>query len=303
MTRTLRPGDAEWPPSLMELGPHPPPSLLFADGVALEPRRPAVAVVGTRRPTGAGLEAAHSIAGALAEAGWVVVSGLAVGIDAIAHRAALEAGGRTVAVLGAGLDVDYPTANAQLKDDLRASGTLLSEYPAGVQPAPHHFPLRNRIIAGLTLGVVVVEGSLRSGALVTARLALDANRSVYAVPGSIRNPMGEGPNELIRTGRAALVTTVAHVFEDLAPALAWQAPVGAGPEVTACTDTERAVLRSLDDTPLAPDHLAGALGLTPGRLAVLLSLMEVRGWVARASGGYALTSAGARASAGALRSS
>ena len=297
MTRTLRPGDAEWPPSLMELGPHPAPTRLYADGVALEAQRPAVAVVGTRRPTGAGLDAAHGIAGALAEAGWVVVSGLAVGVDAMAHRAALEAGGRTVAVLGAGLDVDYPAANARLKDELRASGTLLSEYPAGVHPARHHFPLRNRIIAGLTLGVVVVEGSKRSGALITARLALDANRSVYAVPGSIRNPMAEGPNELIRTARAALVSTAAHVFEDLAPALAWAAAPGAGTEVTACTETERAVLSALDDAPLAPDHLAVSLGLTPGRLAAVLSLMEVRGWVARASGGYALTSAGARASA------
>lgn len=188
MTRTLRPGDVEWPQSLEELGPHPTPALLFADGVALEARRPAVAVVGTRRPTGAGLEAAHGIAGALAEAGWVVVSGLAVGIDAMAHRAALEAGGRTVAVLGAGLDVDYPAANARLKHELRDSGTLLSEYPAGVHPARPHFPLRNRIIAGLTLGVVVVEGSLRSGALVTARLALDANRSVDGFPKRVEGP-------------------------------------------------------------------------------------------------------------------
>jgi DNA processing protein len=298
MTRTLRPGDVEWPQSLEELGPHPTPALLFADGVALETRRPAVAVVGTRRPTGAGLEAAHSIAGALAEAGWVVVSGLAVGVDTMAHRAALEAGGKTVAVLGCGLDVDYPAANARLKSAIRASGTLLSEYPAGVQPARHHFPLRNRIIAGLCLGVVVVEGSLRSGALVTARLALDANRSVYAVPGSSRNPMAEGPNELIRTARAALVTTAAHVFEDLAPALAWSSPIPTASCEVAAAD-EGAVLRALDDAPLPPDHLAGALDLTPGRLAVLLSVLEVRGWVVRAGGGYALTSAGARVSAGA----
>jgi DNA processing protein len=298
MTRTLRPSDPEWPSSLMELGPHPAPTQLFAQGTALDPSLPAVAVVGTRRPTGAGLENARSISGGLAEAGWMVVSGLAVGVDAAAHHAALEGGGRTVAVLGCGLDVDYPRANARLKSEIAASGTLLSEFAVGTPPVPHHFPLRNRIIAGLSLGVVVVEGSLRSGALVTARLALDANRSVYAVPGSSRNPMAEGPNELIRTGRAALVTSAAHVFEDLAPALAWPASAPAGEGGTAPTDDEAAVLRALDDVPLAADHLTEALGLAPGRLGVLLSMLEVKGWAARAAGGYALTSAGARAVGG-----
>jgi DNA processing protein len=296
MTRTLRPGDGEWPARLMELGPHAAPIQLFARGAVLDPSRPAVAVVGTRRPTGAGVEAARAISGALAEAGWVVVSGLAIGVDAAAHRAALEAGGRTVAVLGCGLDVDYPRANMGLKTAIAASGTLLSEYPAGTPPIRHNFPLRNRIIAGLSLGVVVVEGSVRSGALVTARLALDANRSVYAVPGSSRNPMAAGPNELIRTARAALVTSAAHVFEDLAPALAWSPDERASPgRAPACTDEEAGVLRALDDAPLAADHLAEALGLAPGRLGVLLSLLEVKGWAVRMSGGYALTGAGARA--------
>jgi DNA processing protein len=295
MRRALRPGDPEWPPRLDELGPHPAPSLLWAEGVPLEPARPALAVVGTRRPTGAGLEAAYEIARSVAEAGWTVVSGLAVGVDATAHRAALGAGGHTVAVLGCGLDVDYPARNRELRSRLLREGTLLSEYPATTPPARHNFPLRNRIIAGLCLGVVVVEGSARSGALVTARLALDANRAVYAVPGSRRNPMAEAPNELIRTSRAALVTSAAHVFEDLAPALAWGRPEApADGEVPACEEDEREVLMALDDVPLAPDHLAGSLGLKPGRLAVVLSQMEVRGWVVRGGGGYAITAAGAR---------
>jgi DNA processing protein len=295
VTRELRPADPEWPARLSELGPHPPPTRLFAAGAPLEAERPAVAVVGTRRPTGAGVQSAYEIAGGFAEAGWTVVSGLAVGIDAMAHRAALEASGLTVAVLGCGLDVDFPARNVELRRTIAERGTLLTEYPPGTPPERRNFPRRNRLIAGLGLGVVVVEGSLRSGALVTARLALDADRSVYAVPGSCRNPMAEGPNELIRTSQAALVTSAAHVFEDLAPALAWAPAADAtSGHVPACSKPEGAVLAALDDSPLAPDSLAEGLGLRAGRLAVTLSQMEVKGWVVRSRGGYALTTAGAR---------
>jgi DNA processing protein len=257
-----------------------------------------VAVVGTRRPTGAGVEAAARIATGLAEAGWVVVSGLAVGIDAAAHRAALEAGGHTVAVLGCGLDVDYPRANAELKSAIASEGTLLSEHALGAPPARRHFPARNRIIAGISLGIVVIEGALQSGALVTARLALDMDRSVYALPGSWRNPMAAGPNELIRTSRAALVTDVAHVFEDLAPALAWshqRLERAARALRQSCTPEERAVLRALDESPLSPDALARVVGIPGGALAATLSKLEVRGLVARERAGYVLCRAGARA--------
>ena len=174
----IHPGDPEWPARLSELGPHRRPAALHAEGEGLRSELPFVAVVGTRRPTGAGVEAAERIARGLAEAGWVVVSGLAVGIDAVAHRAALDAGGTTVAVLGCGLDVAYPARNVALRRRIAEQGTVLTEYPAGTRPARRNFPERNRIIAGLCLGAVVVEGSLRSGAMVTARLALDMNRSV-----------------------------------------------------------------------------------------------------------------------------
>jgi DNA processing protein len=297
--RVVRKSDEEWPTGLSELGSLAPAERLFVAGAPLPENTPTIAVVGTRRPTGAGLEAATMLSARLAEAGFAVVSGLAVGVDAAAHEAALEAGGHTIAVLGCGLDVDYPTANARLKRAIHRSGTLVSEYPLGTAPARRRFPDRNRIIAGLSLGVVVVEGGLTSGALVTARLALDANRTVYAFPGSVRNPMARGPNELIRTARAALVLGVEHIFEDLAPHLVWDRPPGPSRAPADRLDPDdEAVLDALDDVPLAPDRLGSAAGLAPGRLAVALARLEVRGLAARSGGGWLVTAAGGRARGG-----
>jgi DNA processing protein len=294
--RVVRKTDEEWPEGLSELGSLAPTERIFVAGCRLPESTPMVAVVGTRRPTGAGLEAASTLSGRLAEAGFAVVSGLAVGVDAAAHRAALEAGGHTIAVLGCGLDVDYPAANAPLKREIHESGTLVSEYPLCTAPARWRFPERNRIIAGLAVGVVVVEGGLTSGALVTARLALDANRTVYAFPGSVRNPMARGPNELIRTSRASLVLGVEHVLEDLAPGLVWdRSPSRRTPRPEALTKDDGAVLAALDDAPLALDRLGSITGLAPGRLAVTLAQLEVRGMATRSGEGWLITTPGARA--------
>jgi DNA processing protein len=294
--RVIGPSDSEWPAHLNELGPHRPPAKLFAEGRPLHTGAPRVAIVGTRRPTAAGMEMARNLAASLAEAGVVVVSGMAVGIDAAAHQSTLKAGGRTIAVLGCGLDVAYPGRNVALKNRVAQEGTLLSEYPDGTPPERHNFPMRNRIIAGLSLGVVVVEGALTSGALVTARLAIDANRNVYAVPGSTRNPMAAGPNELIRTSQALLVTSVEHIFEDLAPNLLTSISNGRVDEGRAClSDEEHLVLSTLDDVPTVLDALGSATGLAHGRLAVILSTLEVKALVARGRGGYCLSDAGARA--------
>ena len=293
--RRIAPGSREWPARLGELGGGRPPGELFAAGELLEPRAPCIAVVGTRRPTAAGIEAARGFARGFVEAGMIVVSGMAVGIDSAAHTAALEAGGPTVAVLGCGIDVDYPRRNRALRKWILSSGTVLSEYPAGTPPRRENFPARNRIIAGLVMGVVVVEGAITSGALVTARLALDANRSVYAVPGSIRNPMAAGPNELIRTSQALLVRSASDVFEDLAPELV--ASVRSAPpngELVRVDATEAEVLRTLDDVPVAVDAIARATGLAPGRIAVALATVEMRGLAARVRGGFCITSAGSR---------
>lgn len=293
--RTLRPSDSEWPSLLDELGPIRRPQLLFAEGIEV-PDRPLIAIVGSRRPTVAGLDATKLLTTGLVQAGFGVVSGLAAGIDAAAHVAALDAGGYTIGVLGFGLDVDYPRRNARLKKRISAEGTVLTEYPSGTQPHAFHFPERNRIIAGLALGTLVVEGGIKSGALITARRALDANRAVFAVPGSFRNVMSAGSNELIRTSQAALVTCVEHIFEELAPRLAFEGPPKVGLESRRpdLDEREAIVLSLLDDVPTNPDRLCAELKLDVGAIALALSHLEVRGLIMRRGAGYQITTAGAR---------
>ena len=295
MKRTITPASPEWPGCLNELGPHPSPQRLYATGAPLDPGRSAVAVVGTRRPTVAGVEVALRIATGLAEAGITVISGLAVGIDATAHRAAMQAGSRTVAVLGNGLDIGYPARNVKLKERIAREGTLLTEYADGTQPHKGHFPMRNRIIAGLSAGVVVIEGATTSGALVTARLALDANRSVYAVPGSVRNPMATGPNLLIRTSQALLVTCVEDVMEDLFGSLGALGRMQRAPQTLELGEEEEAVLGALDDIPAPLDAVSETTGLPHGRAAAVAAALELKGLAARRRGGYCITGAGARA--------
>lgn len=295
--RVITPSDAEWPPQLNELGPARPPKQLYVRGLPLKADRRTVAVVGARRPTAAGVEAAETLTRGLVEAGFAIVSGLAVGIDAVAHMAALDAGGYTIAVLGCGLDVDYPARNTGLKRRIaQMGGTVLTEYSEGVPAAAFHFPERNRIVAGLVVGVVFVEGGERSGGLITARAALDANRAVFAVPGSCRNPLAAGPNELIRTSQAALVTTVKHICDELEPGLVWDGPPDLGPRraPVELDELESKVIRFLDDAPAPPDLISNRLALKPGEVAVALSRLEIRGFAARRRNGYELTSGGAR---------
>ncbi len=294
--RAIRPGDAEWPEILQELGPERPPHHLYLEGLPLRAGARAVAVVGSRRPTAAGIHAAEEIARGLAEAGFAVVSGLAMGIDAAAYRAAIDAGGYTIAVLGCGLDVQYPRRNAGLRRMIATRGTLVSEYELGTQPQPFHFPRRNRIIAGLSAGVVFVEGGESSGGLITARQALDANRSVFAVPGSIRNPLAVGPNELIRTSQATLVTGVQQILEELAPGLVWGEPSDdAAPAGAPLANRDEArILMFLDDSPTPLDRICMDLDVSFGEAAVALAALEVRNFVMKRAGGYALTTAGAR---------
>lgn len=292
--REITPRDEEWPSQLNQIGPLGVPKRLYLEGNPLTLDSQTIAVVGTRRPTAAGVEAAEKLTRGLVEAGFSIVSGLAVGIDAVAHRTAIRCGGYTVGVLGCGLDVLYPKRNKALRDEISSTGTLITEYPNGTQPLPHHFPLRNRIVAGLSRGVLVIEGSFKSGALITARLALDANRSVWAVPGSIRNSMSTGPNELIRTGQAALVTDLNHLFEEIAPSLVWQeeaGPVTATPDIK---DDEFAVLSVLDDMPLSMDRIVRLSHRPMGVVALALSRLEVRGMVLRRGSGYEVTTSGAR---------
>jgi DNA processing protein len=300
MDRVISPRDDEWPQVIDELAD--PPNQLFVRGQPRTVGRKSIAMVGARHPTAAGIEAARKLSRGLAEAGFGIVSGFARGIDAAAHWAALDAGGYTIAVLGCGLDIDYPSGHVRLKQAVQTRGTVLSEYSPGTPPDSWRFPRRNRIIAGLSTGVVVVEGGMKSGALVTARLALDANKSVFAVPGSFRNAVGVGPNELIRTSQAALVTEVAHIFEELAPELVWQSQPNLGPmkSTPQLEDEEFRVLQVLDDVGLTKTEIARLVGLEDGRVLFSLARLEIRGLLSKRNGGFQISTSGARARAALL---
>jgi DNA processing protein len=291
----LRPGirvigrrSGEYPALLREVDP--PPAELFALGRPLEPA-PMVSIVGSRRASRYGLEVAAWLAGGLARAGFVVVSGMALGIDAAAHRGALDAGGTTLAVLGCGLDVAYPHGNAGLRAAIRDRGTLLSEYPAGTRPAPWHFPVRNRIIAGLSLGTVIVEARDTGGAMITARLAADLGREVFAVPGPVNSPGSRGAHLLVREG-ARLVTSAAEVLEDLGfapvpePCAAEGRTGGIGPD-------ELRLLAVLEGDPQVLDIVARGAGLPVPATAAVLARLELRGLVTRHAGGRFARAVGA----------
>lgn len=210
--RLLWLGDEDYPPLLLEMDD--PPRLLFCHGRKELLCEPQIAVVGSRQPSAAGKEDAYLFAHALASNGLTVTSGMAAGIDGAAHRGALEAFGNTVAVLGCGIDRIYPREHANLYARIAARGLLVSEYPPGTGPKPYQFPVRNRIISALSLGVLVVEASVDSGSLITAKLALEQNREVFAMPGSIHNPVAKGCHKLLREG-AKLVESVEDILEEL----------------------------------------------------------------------------------------
>jgi DNA processing protein len=280
--------DSEYPPLLLQTAD--PPALLYADGALDRLSAPAVAIVGARHPTAQGAENAHAFAAALSRQGLVVVSGLARGIDAAAHEGALLGGGGTVAVLGCGPDEPYPPGNARLAARIvEQGGLLLSEYAPGTPPLKEHFPRRNRIIAGLSLGTLVVEAALRSGSLITARLASEAGREVFAIPGSIHSPQAKGCHALIKEG-AKLVEVAADILEELR--LAEPAAIEAGlgecqddePEGGAGEPTDP-ILRALGHDPATLDALQARTGWPTADLAAGLLELELQGKVARLPGG------------------
>ena len=287
--RRLRLADAGYPPQLRAIADPPPVLHVLGDPAALS--APAIAIVGSREPTPAGRETAFEFARGLASAGLVVASGLAAGVDAAAHRGALEAGGRTVAVCGTGLDLVYPQANAELAARIVAQGALISEFPPGTLPLPHHFPRRNRLISGLALGVLVVEARSRSGSLITARLAADQGREVFALPGSIHNPLARGCHRLIRDG-ARLVETVEEVLAglqaDLFGALCErpaQAPDSTAFSGGALDREAKILLNACGFEPVDVDTLVARTGFPAGSVASMLVLLELRGEVESCAGG------------------
>ena len=294
--RTIRPGCEEWPTGLDELTTCKVPEALNVEGLPIPEKKRCVAIVGTRRPTVVGREVARAFGRAFAEAGFCVVSGMALGIDSQAHTGSVEAGGHTVAVLGCGLDIDYPKENRALRRRIQDHGTLVSEYPHDTPPTPYTFPDRNRIIVGLCKGVIVVEGGERSGASITARIALDEGREVFAVPGSVRNPYSACPNRLIRTESAKLVTSPEHVFEELAPALVWDGGRVIGGRAPSLSELEQAILRAIGETPVGIEEIGAAVDAAPGAVSLAVAKLEVRGLIGRRyTGAYEISRGGLRA--------
>lgn len=287
-------GDDAYPPLLRRISS--PPALLFVAGDPDLLWRPAVAIVGSRAATAGGRANAGQFAAALARAGLCITSGLAAGIDAAAHQATLDADGKTVAVLGTGPDIAYPARHHALMARIAALGAVISEHPPGTQPLRTHFPSRNRILVGLSLGVVVVEAAIRSGALITARLAGDAGREVFALPGSIHNPMARGCHRLIREG-AALVEAPAEVAEALAPSARDLVRALRG-ELASCPSSipAQAGLPDLPDInrlwealghdPTGMDELLERSGLTAAAVSSMLLALELEGRVAAEHGRY-----------------
>jgi DNA processing protein len=269
--------EAGYPAPLAQI-PAPPP-LIYVKGRLEEVDGWSVAVVGTRSPTTYGKEATRRIVGDLAGAGVTVVSGLAIGIDTIAHTAALEQGGRTIAVLACGLDMVYPERNSGLAEQVRSSGALISEFPLGSRPTPQLFPVRNRIISGLSLGTLVVEAGARSGALLTVGFALEQGRDVFAVPGPIFSPKSEGPNQLIRDG-AGLVTQARDLLEalNLSAAAIQQEVQAALPE----DPTEAALLALVSYQPQHVDELRRQSELPITVVSSTLAILELKGLVRQA---------------------
>jgi DNA processing protein len=289
---------ANYPALLREI--HDPPPFLFVKGNPRALLLPQMAIVGSRRCSYDGREAAHLLASGLSSHGLSICSGLAMGIDTVAHQAALHLGAGTVAVLGTGADIVYPSANRALAEQICEIGALVSELPLGSPAKGGHFPKRNRIISGMSLGVVVVEAALRSGSLVTARLAMEQNREVFAVPGSIRNTLSRGCHQLIRDG-AMLVDGVEQIMEAIHSLLAFQlhrlfpAPrlSAAGKEfkqselrARAFSSPQRQVMAAISHDPVNMDVLAERTRMPLSELRALLLTLELEGAVVLDRGGY-----------------
>jgi DNA processing protein len=277
--------DDSYPRLLREI--HDPPGVLFRRGEPLAQDELAVAIVGTRHATRYGLAQAERLGGSLARLGFTVVSGLARGIDAAAHRGAMAAGGRTIAVLANGLLEIYPPEHRQLADEVAASGYLVSEAPLRMVPISGAFPQRNRIISGLSVGTIVVEAPDRSGALITARHAMEQGREVFAVPGPVDSRLSRGCHALIKDG-VKLVETADDVLDELGPLVAnIERDDGTQvrqPAELLLNDVEQQVLAAIDTAPTSVDAVAAACGLAINRVLATVSVLEMRRLVRRVSG-------------------
>lgn len=295
--------DARYPPMLKNISDAPP--VLYVLGQAEILKLPQLAIVGSRNPSHAGKDTAHDFAAYLTLMGMTVTSGMALGIDTAAHQGALdsmqtnqEGHGFTVAVTGTGLDRVYPAKNREIAHKIAENGVIVSEYPPGTPPLPGNFPRRNRIISGLSMGVLVVEAALQSGSLITARLANEQGREVFAVPGSIHQPLAKGCHALIRQG-AKLVEKAEHILEELAGFTAMIDNETRLPENASANNTEtesalvfnvddeyKQVLKCVDFEPTSVDKVVQRSGLTADAVCSMLLVLELQGYVTALSGGY-----------------
>jgi len=277
--QTLTCDSSDYPQRLKEIYDYPP--VLYVRGTLLPEDECCLAVVGTRRATVYGRQVTEELVTDLARSGITIVSGLAKGIDSIAHRAALEAGARTIAVFACGLDIVYPAENAKLAREVMEHGTLISEYPLGTRPKADNFPRRNRIMSGLSLGVLVIEAGESSGALITANQALEQNREVFAVPGSILSPASRGTNNLIQEG-AKLVRNYIDILEELN--LAMMAQQLEMKELLPADKTESLLLKQLSREPAHIDEICRNSGLAAALVSSALAMMELKGMVKQVGG-------------------
>lgn len=270
--------DAHYPRALLEI-PDPPP-LLYCKGRLELLNTPAMAIVGSRNSTPQGEKTAEAFAKALSDSGYCIVSGMALGIDGAAHRGALQGQGSTIAAVGTGLDIVYPAKHRQLAHDIAERGLLISEFPLGTPSMAQNFPRRNRIISGLARGCLVVEANLQSGSLITARLAAEQGREVFAIPGSIHSPVAKGCHQLIKQG-AKLVDSIHDILEELGELPALET----GTAQTADPETENPLLVCMGYDAVTMDGLIERSGLTSESLSSMLLVLELEGKVASLPGG------------------
>ncbi len=266
-----------------------PPPLLFAKGDISLLRDPQIAIVGSRNPTPQGQQNAYNFAYALSQAGLVITSGLAMGVDAEAHKGALSSQGQTIAVTGTGLDILYPRSNHALARQIVESGVVVSEFPLGTTPNPGNFPRRNRIISGLSLGVLVVEASLASGSLISARLGAEQGREVFAIPGSIHNPMSKGCHQLLRDG-AKLVESLSDILQELnvqlSPFLSSKTEPSESALNVRLDEPLALLLKNIGDDPISVDELITRCGLTAEQISSMLIQLELNDLVVSSAGRY-----------------
>lgn len=279
--------DPRYPPLLKEI-PDPPP-LLFVRGDATLLQQPQLAMVGSRNPSAGGKKLAHDFAATLSHQGLLITSGLALGIDAASHQGALDAGCETLAVAGTGLDRIYPARHRELGHAIVEQGAIVSEFPPGTPPIASNFPRRNRIISGMSLGTLVIEAALKSGSLITARLAAEQGREVFAIPGSIHNPLAKGCHALIQQG-AKLTMAASDILEELGPlasfALQHERQPASQDLSPQTTSSQHPLLENMGFEPISIDELVERSGLTAETVSAMLLTMELQGIVTSSGGMY-----------------